>query len=200
MPPISALADPNIALPVLIFGAFLIYTEFLLPGRVIFGVAGAVCAALALTSLVHLPLDLWGVALMLLGFLCFALEAKAGAHGALALIGACCMFTGALTITSWGVALAVTLPFAAITTFLLSIATRARRNKLVSGPEAMKGLVGVAVGELNPTGKVFVRGEYWSASSARRVAASEQVRIVGICGLTLIVESFPKSEPDRENR
>src|SRR5215471_19928527 len=99
MRPISVLGNPDIALPVLIFGAFLIYTEFLLPGRIIFGVAGAVCAALAIASLAQLPLDLWGVALMLLGFLCFALEAKAGAHGALAVIGACCMFTGALTIT-----------------------------------------------------------------------------------------------------
>jgi membrane-bound serine protease (ClpP class) len=197
MRPINALADPNIALPVLILGAFLIYAEFLLPGRVIFGATGAVCAALALTSLSQLPLDGWGVALMLVGFLCFALEAKAGAHGALALIGACCMFTGALTITRWSVALAVTLPFAVVTAFLLSIATRARRNKLVTGPEAMNGLIGVAVGELNPTGTIFVRGEYWAAAATAHVKASGRVRIVGINGLTLNVESLPKSEQDR---
>jgi len=200
MQSISALADPNIALPVLIFGAFLIYAEFLLPGRIIFGVVGAVCAVLALTSLAQLPLDLWGAALMILGFLCFALEAKAGAHGALALIGACCMFTGALTITRWTVALAVTLPFAAVTSFLLSIAARARRNKLATGPDAMKGLVGVAVGELNPTGMVFVRGEYWAASAPSHVDASEQVRIVGINGLTLIVESLRNPSQTGENR
>ncbi|HKD05238.1 MAG TPA: NfeD family protein [Bryobacteraceae bacterium] len=194
---INALADPNIALPVLIFGAFLIYAEFLLPGRIIFGVVGAVCAALAAASLAQLPLDVWGVALMLLGLLCFALEAKAGAHGALALIGACCMFTGALTITRWSVALAVTLPFAAVTTLLLSIAARARRNKIATGSEAMMGLVGVSVGELNPTGTIFVRGEYWAASAQRRVDASEQVRIVGINGLTLMVESLPESERRR---
>ena len=197
MRPINALADPNIALPVLILGAFLIYAEFLLPGRVIFGATGAVCAALALTSLSQLPLDGWGVALMLVGFLCFALEAKAGAHGALALIGACCMFTGALTITRWSVALAVTLPFAVVTAFLLSIATRARRNKLVTGPEAMNGLIGVAVGELNPTGTIFVRGEYWAAAATAHVEASGRVRIVGINGLTLNVESLPNSEQDR---
>jgi membrane-bound serine protease (ClpP class) len=194
------LADPNIALPVLIFGAFLIYAEFLLPGRVIFGVVGAVCAALALASLAQLPLDLWGVALMLIGLLCFALEAKAGAHGALALIGACCMFTGALTISRWTVALGVTLPVALVTTFLLSIAVRARRNKLATGPGAMIGLVGVAVGELNPRGTVFVRGEYWAAGAPGHVDASERVRIVGINGLTLIVESLPKSEQDREKK
>ena len=134
---------------------------------------------------------------MLLGLLCFALEAKAGAHGALALIGACCMFTGALTITRWSVALAVTLPFAAVTTLLLSIAARARRNKIATGSEAMMGLVGVSVGELNPTGTIFVRGEYWAASAQRRVDASEQVRIVGINGLTLMVESLPESERRR---
>ncbi len=78
-----------------------------------------------------------------------------------------------------------------ITSFLFSIAIRARRNKVVTGIEGMIGQGAVAVGELNPSGLVFVRGEYWSANASQRVAASEPVRITGIDGLTLRVEPKP---------
>ena len=47
---------------------------------------------------------------------------------------------------------------------------------------------GIAVGELNPSGTVLVRGEYWNAQASARVPASEPVRITGIDGLTLRVE------------
>ena len=50
----------------------------------------------------------------------------------------------------WSTALAVTVPFALITSFLFTIALRARRNKVVTGQGAMVGQLGVAVGELNP--------------------------------------------------
>ena len=52
----------------------------------------------------------------------------------------------------------------------------------------MLGLPGIAVSELNPSGMVHVRGEYWNAQSSARVPASEPVRITGIDGLTLRVE------------
>jgi membrane-bound serine protease (ClpP class) len=88
----------------------------------------------------------------------------------------------------WSTALGLAVPFALITSFLLSIAIRARRNKVVTGIEGMIGQPAVAVGELNPSGMVFVRGEYWSAYASQPVAASEPVRITGIDGLTLRVE------------
>jgi membrane-bound serine protease (ClpP class) len=88
----------------------------------------------------------------------------------------------------WSTALAVTLPFSAITVFLLTIAVRARRNKVETGVEAMIGETGEALTELSPKGKVFVHGEYWNAVALRPVAAGTRVRVTAIDRLTLTVE------------
>jgi membrane-bound serine protease (ClpP class) len=82
----------------------------------------------------------------------------------------------------------VTLPFSAITVFLLTIAVRARRNKVETGVEGMIGQTGEALTALSPEGKVFVHGEYWNAVALRPVAAGARVRVTAIDRLTLTVE------------
>jgi membrane-bound serine protease (ClpP class) len=202
---LSAIADPNIALLLLILGALGIYAEFSSPGLIAPGVIGSMLALLGLTALALFPIDWLGVALILLGLIFFALEAKLGAHGILTAGGAIAMLLGSVMLIDtsvpelrirWSTALALTLPFALITSFLLSIALRARRNKLVTGTESMLGQTGVAVGELNPSGTVMFHGEYWNAQAPARVSAAERVTIVGIDGLTLRVE--PSAEPERK--
>jgi membrane-bound serine protease (ClpP class) len=88
----------------------------------------------------------------------------------------------------WSTAVALTLPFSAITVLLLTLALRARRAKAVTGSEAMVGEVGAAITELAPAGTVFVHGEYWDAASTRPVAAGAGVRVTAIDKLKLTVE------------
>jgi membrane-bound serine protease (ClpP class) len=192
-----AIADPNIALLLLVLGALGIYVEFSAPGLVAPGVLGAILVLLGLTALSMFPIDWLGAALMVLGLAFFVLEAKFATHGVLTAGGAAALALGAVMLVDtdipelrvhWSTALGLAVPFALITSFLLSIAIRARRNKVVTGIEGMIGQPAVAVGELNPSGMVFVRGEYWSAYASQPVAASEPVRITGIDGLTLRVE------------
>jgi membrane-bound serine protease (ClpP class) len=83
---------------------------------------------------------------------------------------------------------ALALPFSAITILLVSLVVRARRNKVVTGPEGMIGETGVAVTSLAPEGKILVRGEYWDALSSAPVAPGEQVRVTAIERLKLTVE------------
>jgi membrane-bound serine protease (ClpP class) len=88
----------------------------------------------------------------------------------------------------WGTAIALAVPFSAITVFLLSLAVRARRGKVETGKEGMIGEIGAAVTELAPEGKIFVHGEYWDAVSPRPVAAGARVRVTAIDKLKLTVE------------
>ena len=198
-----AIADPNIALLLLILGALGIYLEFSSPGLFAPGVAGAVLVLLGLTALAMFPIDWLGVALMVLAFAFFILEAKFTSHGVLTVGGAVCMLLGSLMLIDtsapelrirWTTALALTIPFALITSFLFSIALRARRNKVVTGAEGMIGQIGVAVGELNPSGTVMIRGEYWSANASARIEPAREVRVDGIDGLTLRVEAVRKED------
>jgi membrane-bound serine protease (ClpP class) len=194
---ISAIADPNIALILLVIGALCIYVEFTSPGMVAPGAIGAILLLLGLSAISVLPINWLGAALLILALVLFALEAKFTAHGVLALGGAIAMVLGAVMLISspnpemrihWSTAIALALPFSAITMFLLSLAVRARRNKVATGPEGMVGETGFAITPLAPEGKVFVHGEYWDAVSPQTAPAGARVRVTAIRQLKLTVE------------
>jgi len=186
---ISGIADPNIALVLLVIGALGIYVEFSSPGLILPVVAGAILALLGLSALSVLPINWLGAALIGLAFALFLLEVKVTSHGILAAGGAVALVLGAVMLVDspvpelrirWLTAIALALPFSAITVFLLTIAMRARRNKVETGREGMVGQIGNAITELAPDGKVFVHGEYWDASSPRPVASGGAVRVVAV--------------------
>jgi membrane-bound serine protease (ClpP class) len=193
---ISSISDPNIAFILLILGALGIYLEFLSPGLIFPGVAGGIMAVLGLSALSVLPINWAGVALLLLSFAFFVLEAKFTSHGILAAGGVAAMVLGALLLVNGppemrirtATALSVALPFAAIAIFLVSLVVRARGQKVTTGTVAMENTIGVALTALSPRGKVFVHGEYWDAVSSTAVSAGSSVRVIGVQGLTLKVE------------
>jgi len=204
---IAAIADPNIALVLLVLGALGIYVEFSSPGLIAPGVVGAIMVLLGLSALSVLPINWLGAALLLLAFTLFVLEAKFTAHGILGIGGAVAMVLGAVILVNgpipemrirWSTAFGLALPFSAITVMLLSLVVRARRNKVATGAEGMIGTVGSALTELAPEGKVFVRGEYWDAVSLRPAAAGARVRITAIEKLKLTVEPVPDATGGRQ--
>jgi membrane-bound serine protease (ClpP class) len=194
---ISAIADPNIALVLLVIGALSIYIEFTSPGLVAPGVVGAILVLLGLSALSVLPINWLGAALLALSFTLFALEAKLAAHGVLAVGGTVSMVLGAVMLIDsplpelrihWSTAIGLALPFSLITAALVSLAVRARSNKVVTGEQGMIGETGSAVTDLAPTGKVFVHGEYWNAVAGENVPAGARVRVTAVRRLTLTVE------------
>jgi len=197
---ISAIADPNIALVLLFIGAMLIYVEFSSPGMVAPGVFGAICVLLGLSAISVLPINWLGAAMLLLGFVLFALEAKYPTHGVLGVGGAVSLLIGAVTLVNspipemrvhWLTAIALVLPFSLITLLLVTLAVRARRGKVQTGSEGMIGEVGAAITTLAPGGMVFVHGEYWVAVALQPVAAGARVKVTAIDKLKLTVEPVP---------
>jgi membrane-bound serine protease (ClpP class) len=196
----SAISDPNLALILLVLGALGIYVEFTSPGLIVPGILGAIMALLGLSALSVLPINWLGAALLLLAFTLFILEAKFATHGVLGAGGALSMVLGAVMLIDsplpemrihLSTAIALALPFSLITMLLLSLVVRARRNKVVTGAEGMLGETGTAITPLAPSGKVFLRGEYWDAVSGSPVPAGSPIRVVGIDRLKLTVEAAP---------
>ncbi len=194
---IAAIADPNMALILLVLGALGIYVEFTSPGLVAPGVAGAILVLLGLSALSVMPINWLGAALMIVALTAFVLEAKFTAHGILALFGAVALVLGAVMLIDspipemrihWGTALGLALPFSIITFFLLSLALRAKRNKVVTGAEGIVGATGSALTALAPEGTVLVHGEYWNAVAPQAVASGTPVRVTAIHNLKLNVE------------
>jgi membrane-bound serine protease (ClpP class) len=197
---LASVADPNVALVLLVLGALGIYVEFSAPGLIFPGVAGAILALLGLSAISVLPINWLGAALLVLALALFVLEAKFTSHGILGAGGALAMVLGAVMLVDsplpelrvrWSTAIALALPFSIITATLVSLVVRARRNKVVTGGEGIVGETGTALTPLAPDGQVLVRGEYWQASAPTPVKPGERVRVVAIEKLKLTVEPVP---------
>lgn len=193
---ISSISDPNIAFILLVLGALGVYIEFSSPGLIVPGVAGGILLLLGLSALSVLPINWIGVALLILAVALFILEANFASHGILGIGGAVAMILGAMLLVEgppeirirFGTALGVTLPFAAITVFLLALVIRARAHKVVTGAAGMVGECGLAHTALEPEGRVFIHGEFWDAVSSKPVPAGARVRVTSVDGLTVHVE------------
>jgi membrane-bound serine protease (ClpP class) len=192
----GAIADPNIGFILMVLGVLGIYVEFTSPGLIFPGIAGAILALLGLSSLSILPINWAGVGLLALSIAFFILEAKFASHGMLGVGGTIAMVLGALLLVNGppdmrihlSTALAVALPFAAITMFLVSMVIKARHNKVLTGAEGMIGQLGIAQTALEPEGQILVRGEYWDAVAPSNIPAGAPVRVNGVAGLKLQVE------------
>jgi membrane-bound serine protease (ClpP class) len=194
---LNYLLDPNIALLLLIVGAFALFAEFNSPGAVVPGVVGFIAILLAAFALHLLPTSFAALALILSAFLLFGLEAKFQSHGALTVGGIILLVLGSLMLVDGPIpemrvklvtALAVAIPFGIMTAFIMTLAIRARRNKIVTGQEGLVGEIGIVLAPLAPEGKVSVMGELWNAISPAPVDVGAHVRVRAVHGLQLEVE------------
>jgi membrane-bound serine protease (ClpP class) len=191
------LMDPNISFILLAIGALALYAEFNHPGAVIPGTVGVVFILVAAFALNLLPTRFAALVLILGAFALFAAEAKFASHGVLTVGGITLLTLGGLLLVDSPIpemrvhlltAMAVSIPLGAITAFLMTMAVKARRNKIVTGSEGMVGQIGVAQTALSPRGKVFVHGELWDAVASADLAAGQSVVVMRVDGLVLQVE------------
>jgi membrane-bound serine protease (ClpP class) len=125
------------------------------------------------------------------------------------LLGALMLIRSPLTGAgvSVGVALGVTLPFAALTIFLMRLVLRTRgwkqttgREQLTGAPaevtEAIQAISGPA-GESMFAGMVRMHGELWRAVAPEAIPAGARVRVVRVTGLTVQVAPADDATPAR---
>jgi membrane-bound serine protease (ClpP class) len=199
---LGRLANPDLAVLVFVLGALLIYLEFNVPGTIVPGSLGTLLVLLALFGLNLLPIHHTAVFLLLAALALIVLEAKFPSHGALALGGTLSLVFGLATLVDGPIpeqrvhtstAIAAGLGFGAISFGLAWIALRARRNKILTGPQAMVGGVAVVRTPLAPVGQVEIRGELWQArlldsTSSSFPAPGDSVHVRAVEGLVLLVE------------
>ena len=194
---LDALMEPDMAFLLLAIGALALYFEFNHPGAVIPGTIGVVFILVAAFALNLLPTRFAALGLILGAFVLFAAEAKFASHGVLTVGGIVLLTLGGLLLIDSPIpemrvhlatALAVSIPLGIITAFLMSIALKARRNKVVTGEQGLVGETGVAQTALSPQGKVFVHGELWDAVATSSLPIGQLVVVRRVDGLTLQVE------------
>lgn len=196
---LAAIADPNIAIILLMVRFYGIMFEFWSPGAIVPGVIGAISLLLGLTALSVLPVSFGGLALVLLGLALITAEAFVPGFGLLGIGGIAASVIGAIFLVdpagtdidlrvAWPVIIGIALSGALALSLVLGFAVRARQRRSVTGAEEMIGLEGHVVVWDGSQGTVRAHGEAWSARGPEALAAGQRVRVIAREGLTLTVE------------
>lgn len=196
---LAAIADPNIAIILLMVGFYGILLEFWSPGALVPGIIGAISLLLGLVALSVLPVSFGGLALVLLGLALIAAEAFAPGFGLLGIGGVVASVIGTIFLfdpsgsdidlrVAWPVIIGMALSSVLALTIVLGFAVRARQRRTVTGAEEMIGFEGQVVGWEGSQGTVRAHGELWSARGPAALVAGQRVRVVAREGLTLTIE------------
>ncbi len=198
---LEAVADPNVALILMMLGVYGLLFEFYNPGIGVAGIAGAISLLLAMYALAMLPINAVGALLVLTGIALMAAEAFFPSFGVLGIGGAVAFVVGALMLVDADVpglrvSLAFVLPLAITSALVLagigSFALRARGRPVVSGAEAMLGGTAEALDDFDGRGWVLAAGERWQARGTMK--RGERARITAVDGLILVVQPERKGE------
>ena len=193
---LSVIANPSMALILMMIGIYGLMFEFMSPGFGVAGTVGAICLLLAMFALQMLPVNFAGLALVVLGIGLLGAELMMPSFGILGVGGIVAFVAGALLLfdsdlPGMGVPLPLIFGLAAASALVVLVgggmALRARKAPVVSGRESLIGATGVV--ELIAGDTVFVRvqGERWRVRSSAPLLPGEQVRVTAIDGLTLDV-------------
>jgi len=198
-------ANPNVAV-LLIMGAVLgIMLEVNSPGLFIPGAIGLVCLVLAIFAFDLLPFSWLGLLLMAAGMGLMIAEIFFSAFGllfaggiALFLLGGAMIFDmpdmSDLHVSFWSVlvpAVSGVAVFGGIAIFAIG---RTFLRKQTAGVSELIGMVGRAETRLAPEGRVFLRGEYWTARSAEEIPVGAAVEVTEVRGMRLRVRRAPEEE------
>lgn len=194
---LSTIANPQIALLLLLVGMYGLLFEGYNPGAIVPGVVGVVCLLLAAYALQVIPVNFAGLALIIVGLVLIVSEAFVPSFGALGLGGIVAFIVGSIMmfdsgVPGFGISITFVVVFGLIAgltlLWLVSYLVRLRRRGAVSGAEGAIGGIGRAMEDFTGPGKVWFESEAWQATSTVPVYKDQDVVILGIDGLTLIVK------------
>jgi membrane-bound serine protease (ClpP class) len=199
------LADPNIAFLLLSIGTLGLIYEFATPGLGAGGALGVTFIVLAMFGLAVLPVDVVGIMFLVVAAALFVAEVAAPGIGVAAAGGALAMVLSGIFLIDDApgieISAAVIVPSALVVGAFVVIAGRiAMRSRVApvstTGPGLLVGRQAtVRLGGGGP--QVFVQGAWWGIRPADRheiVADGSRVEVVGMDGLTLVVDALPATD------
>lgn len=201
---LAIIANPNVALILMMLGVYGLLFEFYTPGFGVAGIIGAISLLLALYALAMLPINATGALLLLLGVLLMATEAFVPSFGAFGIGGMVAFIAGALMLVDakvpgLQVSLAFIVPLAVVSALVLvalgNLALRARRQPALAGIEAMPGSTVVALEDIHFEGWVQAFGERWRARSTAPLRRGARATVMALDGLTLLVRPEEQEAP-----
>ena len=194
----DVISHPNITVILILAGLGGLYVEISNPGLLVPGALGVACLLLAGLSLQIIPFNSVGLILMLVGVGLMIAEAFVVSYGVLFAAGVVSLALGGyllfdvpelsdVAVPFFSVILPAVAAFAAFGAIIVFGVSRTFLRPQVAGMEGMVGEIARVDSDLDPTGRVFVHGEFWNAEASERIPAGEQVRVVAVQDLILRV-------------
>jgi len=196
---LAVVANPSVALILMMLGIYGLFFEFSSPGVGVGGVLGSISLLLALYALQLLPVSYAGAGLVLLGVVFMVAEAFLPSFGVLGIGGVAAFVAGALIlidteVPGFGIPLPLIATLAVVSAgliaFIGSMAVKAHHRALQSGDAGLIGSL-TAVLAVEPgdplAGWVQLQGERWQVRSPLPLRPGQKVRVTGRRGLLLDV-------------
>ncbi len=188
-------ASPAVAYLLFVVGMGLIIFELYTAGVGIAGVVGAASFLLGCYGLAALPTEWFGIALLVVAMIAFAIDVQTGVPYVWTWIGFVAFAGGTVTLydgvsMSWVTVVAAWIGVLLTFTVGMPAMVRTRFSTPTIGREWMIGELGEASTDVDPDGVVLVRGAPWKARTNRAtpIARGDRVRVVSLEALLLEVE------------
>jgi membrane-bound serine protease (ClpP class) len=202
---LQVIADPSVALVLMMIGLYGLILEFGSPGFGVAGTLGAICLLLGLFALQMLPISYAGLALIGLGMALMVAEGLVPSFGILGFGGIVAFLLGGIILVReedmpgfdipLGLLAGLAVASAVITVVAVRFALRSRRLPQRAGDASLVGQDAQVIEAVGSEGWAYVRGERWKVRAPTALAPGEEVRVTGIHGLTLDVE--PRKGPNQ---
>lgn len=197
---LDAIANPNVAYILMMIGGIGIMMELYNPGMIFPGVAGGICLLLSFFALQVLPVNYVGILLILLSVVLFILELKLQSFGMLTIGAVISLTLGSVMLfesgevamrVSWAVIIPTVAAVSSFFIFALGLVVKALMRKPRTGEHGLVGEHGVALTDLDKTGKIALHGEYWDAHSDSFIPKGSRVRVIRVDELNVLVTNDP---------
>ena len=208
---INLLSNPQVVFILLLVGTYGIIFGFSSPGTYVPEMIGAICLILALYGLGTFDVDVFGIILIIAAVILFVAGVLTPTYGILMMGGVVCLILGAFMLpqepllseewfrTFQLIVLGMAGTSVAFFIFGVGAVMKTRRKKPTTGIDELIEKTARAVTDIDPEGKVTVRGEIWNARAENgTIKQGDTVKIICVDGLTLLVRKIEK-EHDKWN-
>jgi membrane-bound serine protease (ClpP class) len=192
---LQIITTPEIVLLLFSIGGLGIVLELYNPGAIFPGVVGAICLILAFYGMQTLPINVAGLALIILAIALWVAEIKIVSHGLLFVGGLVSFFFGGLMLVdtvdpslriSITFLVSVTIIMAALFGLVIWLVIKAHKRTVAIGDEGMAG----KIANVKTKDMVYVDGALWKAECDQEMVPGEKVEIVSVNKLLLKVKKL----------
>ncbi len=193
----NVLLDPNVAYVLLVGGVIVAILALFTPGTGILEIGALFMLFLAGYSIFNLQINLWALAILVLGVVPLVLAMRKSKQWIFLLLATLALVVGSLFLFrgeggSPAVNPILVAMVSLVTVGLLWLFGRKGLEAFRKPPshnlETLPGQIGEAFSDIHKEGTVYVAGEAWTACSKTFVPAGSRVRVISREGLILTVE------------